>query len=275
VFEFIEKQNFNEGIVQQILAEMDGSMIPVVDTAMADDGKTDSRRCRSVRWQEAKLCFARDANKLTPFFYATMGGVERAGDLLYRAALRAGFGAKTNIHGLGDGATWIDDQMKRVFGNQVKYLVDFYHISEYLANAAEHSWTSEKQVWLKKQQEHLKENRHEEVLKGIRQRLPQDWDTNKESRREKEQEIKGDETPVVKCYRYISNRKHNLDYKSAIEKDLPIGSGEIESAHKHVIQKRLKLAGAWWKQITADHMLALRTLRANGDWDSYWQRKAA
>jgi hypothetical protein len=28
---------------------------------------------------------------------------------------------------------------------------------------------------------------------------------------------------------------------------LPIGSGEIESAHRYVIQNRLKIAGAWWK----------------------------
>ena len=56
-----------------------------------------------------------------------MGDVDRAGDLLYRAALRVGFGPKTKVHGLGDGARWIDDQMKRVFSKQVKYLVDFYH----------------------------------------------------------------------------------------------------------------------------------------------------
>ena len=29
---------------------------------------------------------------------------------------------------------------------------------------------------------------------------------------------------------------------------LPIGSGKIESTNKHLIQKRLKLPGAWWKK---------------------------
>jgi hypothetical protein len=76
--------------------------------------------------------------------------------------------------------------------------------------------------------------------------------------------------PVRACYRYIANRPKFLDYKSALEAGLPIGSGEIESAHRYVIQSRLKISGAWWKKENAQKMLALRTLRANGDWDRYW-----
>jgi len=64
-------------------------------------------------------------------------------------------------------------------------------------------------------------------------------------------------------------------YKTAIETGLPIGSGEIESAHRYLIQERLKLPGAWWKAANADSMLALRVLRANDLWDDYWEAKAA
>ena len=270
IFEYIEKEIFEEGPAQQIIAEMDGTMVPVVDTAMPKEGKPDKRKSRNTRWQEARLCFARGAKQLTPVFYATMGNVERAGDLLYRAALRAGFGQKTKVHGLGDGARWIEEQMKRVFGNQVKYLVDFYHTSEYLANAAKHSWTSEKDVWLKEQQGLLKGNQHKKILETLRRRLPIEWELKKRSKSEAKQEEKDPETPVEKCYRYITNREDCLDYKGAIEKELPIGSGEIESGHRYVIQKRLKIAGAWWKPETAENMLSLRTLRANGDWNRYW-----
>jgi hypothetical protein len=61
-------------------------------------------------------------------------------------------------------------------------------------------------------------------------------------------------------------------YKDAIARNLPIGSGEIESAHRYVIQKRLKLSGAWWTLDNAAAVLALRVARANGRWLSYWQR---
>ncbi|MBC6477807.1 MAG: hypothetical protein GDA56_23805 [Hormoscilla sp. GM7CHS1pb] len=61
-----------------------------------------------------------------------------------------------------------------------------------------------------------------------------------------------------------------MNYKAAIDADLPIGSGKIESAHRYVIQERLKLAGSWWTVENADNMLALRILRVNNDWQSYW-----
>jgi hypothetical protein len=50
------------------------------------------------------------------------------------------------------------------------------------------------------------------------------------------------EAPVIKCYRYIKNRPGKFDYKGALEDDLPRGSGEIESAHRSVIQERSKIA---------------------------------
>jgi hypothetical protein len=268
VFDFSEKDTEKRmgGNAKQLIAEMDGSMIPIVDTGVGEDSN-DSRRSRKTRWKEARLCFVRKMDQIDPIFYATMGDVERAGSLLYRAALRVGLGTKTKIHGLGDGAKWIEDQMKRVFCKNVKYLVDFYHVSEYLAEAAEHSWTSEKEKWRKENQDLLKQSNLEEVLNRIRRRLPLDW------KEQKDKEDGTEDTPVEKCYRYLNNRKGCLDYKCAIDNNLPIGSGEIESSHRYIIQKRLKIAGAWWKPETAEHMLSLRILRANNDWEDYWEHR--
>ena len=57
---------------------------------------------------------------------------------------------------------------------------------------------------------------------------------------------------------------------------MPIGSGKIESAHRYVIQQRIKIPGAWWTIENADKMLALRVTRANDNWENYWDsRKAA
>src|SRR5574337_806236 len=113
----------------------------------------------------------------------------------------------------------------------VKYLVDFYHTSEYLAKAAEHSWASQKVEWRQEQQELLKQSKHQDVLNAIRKRLPVDFEAQQESKKSKKKSKtkpaeKIEETPVEKCYRYIMNRQNNLDYKSAIKNELPIGSGE-------------------------------------------------
>jgi hypothetical protein len=52
---------------------------------------------------------------------------------------------------------------------------------------------------------------------------------------------------------------------------LPIGSGEIESAHRYLVQQRLKRPGAWWRPHNAEYMLALRLNRANRRWQHYWE----
>jgi hypothetical protein len=63
---------------------------------------------------------------------------------------------------------------------------------------------------------------------------------------------------------------------SSPRRDVPL-TGEVEGGHRRAIQKRLKLSGAWWKEENAEKMLALRVIRANDEWQSYWSeaRQAA
>ena len=91
-------------------------------------------------------------------------------------------------------------------------------------------------------------------------------------------EVADAHAPVRACHRYLRNRPGQFDYPGARAKGLPIGSGEIElvevSAHRYIIQQRLKLPGAWWKVDQARDMLALRVMRANGEWEAYWHDMA-
>ncbi len=45
-----------------------------------------------------------------------------------------------------------------------------------------------------------------------------------------------------------------------------IGSGAIESAHRTVVQKRMKQSGQRWSIRGAQHMLNLRVVRKNLQW---------
>jgi len=47
---------------------------------------------------------------------------------------------------------------------------------------------------------------------------------------------------------------------------LPIGSGLIESGHRHVLQARLKKAGTAWLRNHADQIAHLRVIKANHQW---------
>jgi len=245
--------------VAWVIAETDGSMIPLVDTAAPENGAPggDRRKTRQVRWKEARLSLAHAQGSITPTFAATLGEPAAVGDQLLDCAIRAGLGQTSRVHSVGDGAPWIADQVQRVFGQQGTYLVDFYHLSDYLAAAAARCAPETPAPWLAQQQVQLKQSNVAAVQAALAPHL-------------EAEEVAEKAAPVRCCYRYLTNRPGQFDYQRALAAELPIGSGEIESAHRYVIQQRLKLAGAWWKEDTAADMLALRTLRANGQWPQYW-----
>jgi hypothetical protein len=72
------------------------------------------------------------------------------------------------------------------------------------------------------------------------------------------------------AHRYLANRLDCLDYPGAEKLGLPIGSGLIESGHRHVLHSRLKKAGTAWLRNHADQIAHLRVLRANRQWQSLW-----
>ena len=241
------------GCPQQI-AEIDGCMLPVI-TLRNDEG--DKRKKKVLHWKEARLALVHEQGSVTPQFDATFAkSVDDAGQALLNCAVSAGLGTNTQIHGVGDGASWIEKQMKEKFGTQGSYLIDFYHVCEYLAKAS-HTCAANDNDWMEAQKKRLKENEYALVIENLGCHLEPD-------------DIDNEKAPVRACHRYLINRTDQLDYKGAIEKGLPVGSGEIESAHRYVIQKRLKLSGAWWKEENIERMLALRVIRANEEWNAYW-----
>ena len=90
-----------------------------------------------------------------------------------------------------------------------------------------------------------------------------------------EPEKTADEFAPVRClYRYLRNRLDCVDYPRAIKEELPIGSGLIESGHRHVLQARLKRPGTAWLQENAHDLAQLRVIRANNRWDDFWKTAA-
>ena len=118
-----------------LIAEMDGSMVPVVQMA-ATPTQADLRKTRVLCWKELKLGLVRRDGEIAPLFGATMGDAEDAGLTLKEVAQAAGWAANTRVHALGDGAAWLRNQVESQFGAQATYLIDFYHACEYLAAAA-------------------------------------------------------------------------------------------------------------------------------------------
>jgi hypothetical protein len=255
-----EAKTIPEDVGCQIqIGEIDGSMIPIVTI---DENSQDKRKNKQLAWKKARLSIAHELGSVTPKYGAVFqGSVDDAGQSLLNSAILAGFGQQTYLHAVGDGATWIANQIADKFAAQGSYLLDFYHVCEYLAEAAT-SCAANDENWIETQKDYLKNNKYEIVIANLKSHLEAD-------------KVEKSKAPVRACYRYLSNRTEQLDYKTAIENGLPIGSGEVESAHRYVIQERLKLSGAWWEASNADSMLALRVMRANNQWDEYWEENKA
>jgi hypothetical protein len=256
-----------------VIAGMDGSMVPIVSIRTDEKGreiKGDKRKQRELSWKEARLCVARDPRSVSGHYRATMGDVEQAGLQLVGCVAEAGGGKSTKLHCVADGAPWIVAQVEERFGGQANFLVDFYHVSEYLAAASELLGEGKKVFWFKQQQRRLKANQTSEVIKELTKL--EAIEKAKLANAAKRSSITKEEQPASACRRYLENRLAYLDYKTTLKAGLPISSGETESGHRWVIQVRLKIAGAWWKTDNAEGMLKLRTMRASGEWASYWRR---
>jgi len=247
---------------QVVIGECDGSMVPVVATGQTADGADwdgDKRKKKRLFWKEARLSLAHAKGSNSPYFAGTMGSVEESGKQLMQCVTQAGADQNSEVHCVGDGARWIANQVEECFGSNGHYLIDFYHLCEYLSAAAAHCSPKKESSWLEEQKQRMKSSEHQKVLLELEPHL-------------ESQEAAESEAPVRACYRYIKNRPDQLDYKRAMNEDLPIGSGEIESAHRYVIQERLKIAGAWWCIKNVGNMINLRVCRANNEWDDYWKQ---
>lgn len=66
---------------------------------------------------------------------------------------------------------------------------------------------------------------------------------------------------------YLASNSERMDYPSYIKRELLIGSGAIESAHRNVIQRRMKLSGQRWSNLGAQNMVNLRVLNFSGYWN--------
>ncbi len=251
-----------------LIAETDGSMIPVVQFAASDmPGAHDKRKCRVLSWKEARLTLVRRPDVVEPAVAVTLGDVSAAGEHLKRPAMAVGMHPSTRIHGVGDGASWIADQIEFQFGTQGHYLIDFYHLCDYMAAAAPTCAPAHPADWLSVQKARFKSGELGAVMADLTRHL--------ESPSAPQGDAPRPDTPVRDAYRYIANRPGQFDYPAAIAANLPIGSGEVESAHRYVIQQRLKLPGAWWVPNNAQALLNLRCLRANHRWNDYWKQFAA
>jgi hypothetical protein len=237
--------------VDQIVTETDGSMVPFVYF----EGKgSDQRKNRKVEYREVRLCASQVGGETHTNYRAGIGPPEQIGRIWAQCTKESGRTKNSFVHVVGDGATWIEQQARTEL-NADRILLDFYHACDYLGAAREHCASNSR--WMTTQKNRLKRNRFDLVIAELASHL-------------EPKHLPDEDAPTRCAHRYLSNRTELLDYKGTQKQKLPIGSGLIESGHKHVIQSRMKIAGAAWAHENADAFIQTRARRASGSWTCFW-----
>jgi hypothetical protein len=220
---------------------------------------------REIQGREGRLVVVREPDKRTErvvdLHIAPHGQPEVSGERMLAAAAEAGLRDNTAIHSVSDMGVWIVGQLEQQFvGYELSALADIIHVTEYLTDAGRVMVGEEgAKAYGRRLKQLLILGKLEDVISEL-----------------ESHECSGhcltDErgTCLVRAaYRYLDNHRCYLDYPWALERDLPIGSGEAESGIRHVFKKRMDVAGAW-KEENAQRVLALITIRASGWWDDFW-----
>jgi hypothetical protein len=161
------------------------------------------------------------------------GGITRRGLAILRPALI-----------LADGAAWIWNLADTYVDQRIE-VSDFYHAAEHLAAVATACFPdpTAATAWLDARKGELLTLGPLPVLAAF-DRLTPPTPKAAETRR------------VERAY--FASRVDRMDYPSLRLDGLPIGSGAIESAADHVVQRRMKRSGMRWSDTGGDAILALR-----------------
>lgn len=152
---------------------------------------------------------------------------------------------------ISDGAPWIKNWVEDAFPDATSIL-DYYHAAQHLYQFTEVAFADKKEAkkWAVKQCALLEESEVETVIANIQKLINPN-----------------NKVAAEKLISYYQTNQKRMDYKKykSIGTGI-IGSGAIESAHRTLVQNRLKLSGQRWSRQGAQNMLNLKTVYLNEQW---------
>jgi hypothetical protein len=249
--------------IEKMLVELDGCEIRTGQLQLKENTKettpvyNNPKRERVINWRDVRLGFVRPLDSDSKTFVGKMDSYgEIVGDL-HNAAKWIGMTPETETVGVADGGIGLSEEMKRQFP-RMQFVLDKSHLQDHFYDTAEKIGipVKERPRWVKSQIASISDGKVLEILEELKKR----YDKNPNYR-------------LKRLIGYVKRFCGSVNYNEYREKGYPIGSGEIESAHKSVPQKRLKIPGATWHPSSIDPMLALRVLRADDWWDDFWNQR--
>jgi hypothetical protein len=170
--------------------------------------------------------------------------------------------------------TWIaladgnNDQIRQIRAQAaarnitITIICDFIHVLEYLWDAA---WclfpeaSPDAGPWVRDRAAEVLDGRARAVAAALRAGSTADPGLSAAKRK-----------TAARTAGYLEAKAPWLDYPQALAAGWPITTGVIEGACRHLVKDRMGITGARWGVETAEAILKLRALHANGDFDAYW-----
>jgi hypothetical protein len=146
--------------------------------------------------------------------------------------------------------------------------LDFYHLSQYVCKMAPVFTTTAKEAaeWTQQTLHNLKH--HQDAHTMLERQL-----TRALKREDLPAELAKD---LRTTHGYVLRNLERIQYKTNRNLNLPIGSGVIEGACKHIVKARVCGSGMRWKRSGIQGVLALRSLQeSTGRWSQFWNKVQA
>ena len=146
-------------------------------------------------------------------------------------------------------------------GADITVVVDFIHVVEYIWKAA---WAlfdkgdPAAEPWVEGHIQRLLNGGSHRVVQALRQTITKRGMTSQEAK------------PLEKAANYLHKLREFIRYDAFLEAGLPIATGVIEGACRHLVKDRMDVTGARWGLEGAEAVLRLRALKSSGDLDRYW-----
>ena len=153
---------------------------------------------------------------------------------------------------IADGAKWQWNWVEDNYPDIVQIL-DFFHAIEKLGFYASLQFNDKekRKKWMEIKKQQLLNNKVKTIINQLQKAKAISKEANKAC------------TDVI---RYFGNNIMRMQYKTYLEKGYLIGSGAIESAHRNVVQQRLKLSGQRWSMNGAQQIVNLRAYKKSNRW---------
>ncbi len=138
-------------------------------------------------------------------------------------------------------------------------ILDTVHVAGYVGKAAKalcHGKAAQ-EAFIRERLLRILKSEVKSVIRGLR-RMATVQNLPKEKRAE-----------VESACGYFTAHSHRMKYDEYLAAGLPIATGVIEGACRHLVKDRLERTGMRWSTSGAQAMLSLRSLKASNAWDEF------